>query len=260
MVELDELEALLLEVDVAPTEVSEPTEPTLKSPIEIAKETSEDEGEDDTICTDDLMAELEGDVVTEDVVTVDDPTDDLMAELNDLPSNVVTSPKKKEPQFNTDEELEAVVENKDVDGNEKVVEIEVTEVVAEVVAEVIEAPKVEAFIEDFNEDEKERNVFKKGSTKEEDIEWELQKPITKEFIKAMTAIELQIKALQEEKKELKKEANTNSINVTNTLNAIKELVKEAKETSEDAKNMIRIKKFIQNDKSLYADILAKAEK
>ena len=81
---------------------------------------------------------------------------------------------------------------------------------------------------------------------------------TRTFIKNSFAIKKEIKILREELKELKKEAKEEGVSVSNAEKAIRELIKEFKESSEDSKTIEELKRFIKNEEELYLKVVEEA--
>lgn len=81
---------------------------------------------------------------------------------------------------------------------------------------------------------------------------------TRRYIKDAFEIETQIKELRDDLKTLRQDAKDEGVKVTVAGKAIKELVNELKESSEDAKATEDMKKMIKNDPGLYPVVLEKA--
>jgi len=74
----------------------------------------------------------------------------------------------------------------------------------------------------------------------------------KSFLKEYNSLEMDKKAIQEKMKELKDEYKDQGVNVAQVLKAQKEIIKEIKETSEEAEFIAGMKELIKSDDNLMA--------
>ena len=81
---------------------------------------------------------------------------------------------------------------------------------------------------------------------------------TKKYMQDVFAIESEIKALRSQITGLKDEAKDMGVPVTAVGKAIKEMIKEIKETPDEAHNVEMMKRFINEDNSLYTEVSALA--
>ena len=81
---------------------------------------------------------------------------------------------------------------------------------------------------------------------------------TKEYMEKAFEIESEIRAYKSQLQDLKSEAKEVGVPVTAVNKAIKEIVKEIKETSDEAHNIEQMKRFITEDESLYSEVSAQA--
>jgi len=81
---------------------------------------------------------------------------------------------------------------------------------------------------------------------------------TKKYMQDAFNIEAEMKALKTQLTDLKNEAKEMGVPVTAVSKAIKEMIKEIKETPDEAHNVEMMKRFINEDTSLYAEVSALA--
>ena len=81
---------------------------------------------------------------------------------------------------------------------------------------------------------------------------------TRHYINDSFEIEREIQDLRNQQKELKDNAKEEGVKVTMAGRAIKELVQELKESSEDSKCITDMKSFIKSDANMYDNIVMKA--
>jgi len=81
---------------------------------------------------------------------------------------------------------------------------------------------------------------------------------TKEYMEKAFEIEAEIRAYKSQLQDLKSEAKEIGVPVTAVNKAIKEIVKEIKETSDEAHNIEQMKRFITEDENLYSEVSAQA--
>lgn len=78
---------------------------------------------------------------------------------------------------------------------------------------------------------------------------------TRRYIKDSFDIAQQMRELKEEQKVIREKAKEEGVSVTNTDKAIKELVKELKETADESKGIEDTKRFIKSEDDLYAGVV-----
>lgn len=83
---------------------------------------------------------------------------------------------------------------------------------------------------------------------------------TKAYIRDLFDLESQIADLKEDIKVRKEEAKELGVKVGNAAKAVRELIKEAKETSDEAKGVEEMKRLIKEDDNLYSQLVAKTTK
>jgi len=81
---------------------------------------------------------------------------------------------------------------------------------------------------------------------------------TKEYMEKSFEIETEIRAFKSQLQDLKNEAKEVGVPVTAVGKAIKEIVKEIKETPDESHNIEQMKRFITENESLYSEVSAQA--
>jgi len=81
---------------------------------------------------------------------------------------------------------------------------------------------------------------------------------TKEYMEKSFEIEAEIRAYKSQLQDLKNEAKEVGVPVTAVGKAIKEMVKEIKETPDESHNIEQMKRFITENESLYSEVSAQA--
>lgn len=83
---------------------------------------------------------------------------------------------------------------------------------------------------------------------------------TKSYIRDLFDFESQIADLKDEIKARKETAKEEGVKVGNAAKAVRELLKEVKETSDEAKGVEEMKRLIKEDDNLYSTLVAKTAK